>query len=85
MALPEHHLAKTIKDIYIFAIGLNGAINYLQEFAGDSELHPLFHQLLRDTNLFLDQHDQLKTLFTCGKYRLASLSGQQCSKPGRAG
>ncbi|RJR40102.1 MAG: hypothetical protein C4567_11205 [Deltaproteobacteria bacterium] len=31
MAVTNHHIANTVKDIYIFTLGLNAAPNYLQE------------------------------------------------------
>jgi len=74
MATTEHHLGKTIKDIYIFILGLNAALNYLLECVGDSELHPVFLRILQDTNLFLDQHDQLKTFLDSSEHGPTALS-----------
>jgi hypothetical protein len=76
MATTEHHLGKTIKDIYIFILGLNAALHYLQEMAKGLELHPLFSRLLQDTDHFLNQHDQLKISLTCAEHSLNALSGQ---------
>ena len=71
---PEHNVAKTIKDIYIFAFGLNSSLRYLQELAGGLEFHPLLNRFLHDTDIFLEQHDQLKSFFA--EHGLAAISGQ---------
>jgi hypothetical protein len=41
---------------------------------GDSELHPVFLRILQDTNLFLDQHDQLKTFLDSSEHGPTALS-----------
>ncbi|MEW6659695.1 MAG: hypothetical protein AB1424_13645 [Thermodesulfobacteriota bacterium] len=78
---PEHNIAKTIKDIFLFTYGLNASLRYLQEKLVGLELPPLLHRFLHDTDIFLEQHDQFQSFFS--EHGLTALSAKEAKQTSR--